>query len=155
MTGDRMNTLELLDNCIHIERIVGQIYGIFLDQQASCHEFACLWDKTIQEEQNHEQQFLLAKRLACSMKTDLTNVPHPSDELLKKLSDIKLRVAEIPLSTSESISLAINLEEKLFALHLNQIHIFSDESTNTLFISMMKNDKDHIEALQRAFANLL
>jgi rubrerythrin len=150
-----MNAFDVLENCIQIERIVGQIYAIFMEQQASCPEYASLWEKTAQEEHNHEQQFLLAKRLACSTKTDATNSPHPSDELLKKLAALRTRVAEIPLSPSESIRLAIDLEEKLSEFHMDQMHIFIDESTNTLFKSMMDNDNDHIEELKKAFANLL
>ena len=150
-----MNTFDLLENCIQIERIVGQIYGIFMEQQTSYPEYASLWEKIAQEEHNHEQQFYLAKRLACSMKTDATNSPHPSDELVKKLAALKARVAEMTLSPNESIRLAIDLEEKLSAFHMSQMRIFSDESTNTLFKSMTKNDSDHVEALKKAFAKLL
>lgn len=78
-----MNTSDLLENCIQMERIVGQIYGIFMKQQSSCPEYACLWEKTAREEYNHEQQFILAKRMAYSMKTDVAHVPHPSNELVK------------------------------------------------------------------------
>jgi rubrerythrin len=47
------------------------------------------------------------------------------------------------------------MEEKLAAFHMSQMHIFSDESTNKLFTSMMNNDNDHLEALKKAFDNLL
>jgi rubrerythrin len=147
-----MNTTDVLENCIQIERILGQIYGIFMKQQASCPEYADLWEKTAQEEQNHEQQFILAKRLACSVKTDAANTHQPSNELVKRLRALKERVAEIPLSPGESIRLAIDLEEKLSAFHMCQMHIFTDESTNRLFKSMMNNDEEHVEALKKAFA---
>jgi rubrerythrin len=150
-----MNTFDLLENCIQIERTVGQIYGIFMSQQSSCPDYASLWEKTAQEENNHEQQFILAKRLACCMKTDTADSAQPSIELVKKLVELKARVAEIPLSPSESLRLAINLEEKLAAFHMSQMHIFSDESTNKLFKSMMNNDNDHLESLKKAFDNLL
>jgi rubrerythrin len=150
-----MNTYDLLENCIQIERNVGQIYSIFMDQQSSCPEYAQLWEKTAQEENNHEQQFILAKRLACCMKTDTTDSAQPSNELVKKLVALKVRVAEIPLSPSESLRLAIDMEEKLAAFHMSQMHIFSDESTNNLFKSMMNNDNDHLKALKKAFDLLL
>jgi rubrerythrin len=150
-----MTTSDLLENCIQIERTIGDIYCSFMKQQASCPEYACLWEKTAQEENNHEQQFILAKRLACSMKTDTAHAPVPSDELVKKLIGLKTSVARIPLSPSESLRLAIHLEEKLSAFHMSQMQIFSDESTNTLFRSMMKNDNDHIETLKKAFDRLL
>ena len=148
-----MSTFDLLDNCIQIERTLGQIYAIFMEQQASCPEYARLWGKTAQEEHNHEQQFLLAKRLACSVKTDATNSSHSSGEIVKKLAALKARVSETPLSPSESIRLAIDLEERLSAFHMDQMHIFSDESTNRLFKTMMNNDNEHVEVLKKAFAN--
>jgi rubrerythrin len=89
------------------------------------------------------------------MKTDEANSPHPSGELLKKLAALKAHVAEIPLSPSESIRLALDVEAKLSAFHMDQMHIFSDESTNSLFKSMMNNDNGHIEALKTAMAKLL
>jgi rubrerythrin len=149
-----MNTCDLLENCIRIERTLAEIYETFMKQQASQPVYALLWEKTAQEEHNHEQQFILAKRLACSTRTDPTNVPHPSDDLVRKLQAFRLHIAEEPLSPGESIRLAIELEEKLSAFHMNQMHIFSDESTNRLFNSMMNYDNQHVEALKSAFANL-
>jgi len=149
-----MTANDLLENCIQIERIVGQIYSIFMEQQSSFPEYASLWEKTAQEEHNHEQQFLLAKRLACSMGTETGNSPNPSDELVKRLVALKMRVAESPLSPGDSLRLAIDLEEKLAEFHMGQMQIFSDESANTLFRSMMNNDKDHLTALKKAFAEL-
>lgn len=93
--------------------------------------------------------------MACSVKTDATNSSHSSGELVKKLATLKARVTEIPLSPSESIRLAIDLEERLSTFHMDQMHIFSDESTNRLFKAMMKSDNEHVVALKKAFAKLL
>lgn len=149
-----MNICDLLDNCIQIEQTLGQIYRVFMEQQVSHPEYARLWEKTAQEEQNHEQQFIMAKRLACSVKTDATKLSQPSIELVKKLTALKGQLAETPLSPYESLRLAIDLEEKLSAFHMDQMNIFPDESTNRLFKSMMDNDEEHIEALKTAFARL-
>jgi len=149
-----MNTSDVLENCIRIERILGEIYDIFREQQAACPEYVRLWEKTAQEEHNHEQQFLLAKRLACSMKTDAAESDQPSNELVGKLTALKARVAARKLSPAESLRLAIELEEKLSAFHMDQLHIFSDAATNTLFTSMMNNDNNHVEALKQAYAQL-
>jgi hypothetical protein len=149
-----MTANDLLENCIQIERIIGQIYSIFMEQQSSFPEYARLWEKTAQEEHNHEQQFLLAKRLACSMKTDTGNSPDPSDELVKRLAALKVRVADTPLSPGDSLRLAIDLEERLTEFHMGQMKIFSDESVNTLFTSMMNSDKEHLNSLKKAFATL-
>lgn len=150
-----MNTRDVLENCIQIERILGQIYESFMRQQEACPEYASLWEKTAREEHNHEQQFILAKRLACSMKTDTTVSSQPSDELVKKLALLKARVEETPLSPTESFRLAIDLEQKLSEFHMDQMNIFPDESTNLLFKSMMNNDRDHLEALKKVFAKLV
>jgi rubrerythrin len=149
-----MNAGDLLENCIQIERTLGQIYAVFMQQQAACPEYARLWEKTAQEEQNHEQQFIMAKRLACFSRTDTADTPQPSDDLVKKLRAFKERITEVPLSPRESIRLAIELEEKLSAFHMDQMHIFTEESTNRLFNSMMNNDNEHVEAMKKAFANL-
>lgn len=146
-----MNTYNLLDDCIRIERILGEIYRIFMTQQASSPEHAALWDKTAQEEHNHEQQFQLAKRLSCSMKTDVTNVPHPPKELIERLERLKQRAAGVPLSPAASIRLAIDLEKRLADFHMNRMDIFAEASANTLFRSMMKHDHEHIDALEHAF----
>jgi rubrerythrin len=145
-----MNTCDVLENCIQMERILGEIYELFMRQQASSPEYASLWEKTAQEEHNHEQQFILAKRLACSMKTDAATA-QPSDELVKKLAALKARLEVTPLSPGEAIRMAIDLEEKLSAFHMDQMHIFSDKFTNSLFTSMMNNDNGHIEALKKAY----
>jgi rubrerythrin len=148
-----MTTSDLLENCIQIERTIGQIYGIFKEQQAGCPEYADLWEKTAREEHNHEQQFILAQRLACSLRTIHISQPHPSRDFVKTLSDLKVRVAETSLSPSESIRLALGIEERLAAFHLDQMRVFSEEPLNQLFRSMMDNDKGHIEDLKRAFLN--
>jgi len=149
-----MTTADVLENCILIERILGQIYGIFMEQQAACPELALLWGKTAQEEHNHEQQFILAKRLARTTRTDAADLPHPSDELVQKLATLRDRLAATPLSPAESLRLAIDLEEKLSAFHMDQMHLFFDEPTNRLFKSMMNNDDDHVGTLKKACANL-
>jgi rubrerythrin len=150
-----MNTGDVLENCTQIERLVGSIYQIFMEQQAYSPEYAEIWGKTAREEHNHEQQFIMAKRLACSLKTIEVSQPHPSQELVRKLSSLKARVAEINLSPTESIRLAIGIEEQLSAFHLDQMRIFSDESVNQLFRSMMNNDRGHIEDLKKAFEIVL
>lgn len=149
-----MTTSDLLENCIRIERLLGQIYGTFMEQQAASPEYAALWEKTAREEHNHEQQFLLAKRLACSMKTSAAVPDQPSDELVRELEKIRAAVAGTPLSPVESFRLAIGLEERLSAFHMDRMHIFPDESLHMLFKSMMHNDRDHVAALEKAFANL-
>jgi rubrerythrin len=149
-----MNTCDLLENCIQIERIVGQIYDIFSQQQASCPECAELWEKTAREEHNHEQQFIMAKRLACSVKTESEGSHHPSDELVRNLTVLKSRLTETSLSPRESFRLAIDMEEKLAAFHMNQICIFPDDATNRLFSSMMNNDYEHIDMLKKMYALL-
>ena len=150
-----MNTCDLLESCIRIERTLAEIYETFMKQQADCSEYARLWQKTAQEEHNHEQQFVLAKRLACSMATSTARAPQPSDELLQHLETVRARVADTMLAPGEAIRLAIGLEEQLSSFHMDKMHLFSDESTNSLFKAMMKHDNEHVDALKKAFDSLV
>jgi transcription elongation factor GreA-like protein len=150
-----MNTCDLLENCIRIERTLAEIYETFMKQQAYCSEYACLWEKTALEEHNHEQQFVLAKRMACSMATSAARAPHPSDELLQHVEAVRARVADTMIAPGEAIRLAIGLEEQLSCFHMDQMQLFNDESTNSLFKAMMKHDNEHVGTLKKAFGSLV
>jgi rubrerythrin len=131
-----------------------QIYATFMDQQSTSAELVCLWKKTLDEEHNHEQQFLLAKRLVTS-KVDLPEISEKElERIIGELNHVLERIASKPLSPRESITLAINIEEKLSKFHLSNIRLFSEESMNRLFESMMKNDKGHVDDLKEVLQTL-
>jgi rubrerythrin len=139
-----------LDNCAQIENLVGQIYYIFMEQQSSTPELAKLWEKTADEEQNHEQQFQMAKRLYKSIASNPEISNKKLEAIINELVHLKERIVAKPLSPVESIRLAIDIEEKLAEYHLDNIPLFSDESLNSLFKSMMNNDQWHVENLRNA-----
>ena len=57
-------------------------------------------------------------------------------------------------SQADTLRLAIQLEEKLAAFHLEFIAHFSDEECGKMFKSMMNSDKYHIKRLTAAYQKL-
>lgn len=143
-----------LDSCAAIENLVGQIYTIFMEQQATSPQLAALWRKTVSEEQNHEQQFLLAKRLSSSINTKPEVFTKRLEKLTEDINSCKVQIEATRLSPVESLRLAIKIEENLAEFHLNHVRLFYDESLNMLFESMMLSDNEHIEALKKELISL-
>jgi len=149
-----LGAYNLLDDFAKIESLVGQIYLVFMEQQLSSPRMARLWRKTADEEQNHELQFHLAKRLAKSIVANPDISTRQLKTIIDELTKIILRVKDKHLTPVESVRLAINIEKKLSEFHLDNIPLFSDKSLNELFKSMMKSDRGHVEELQIVLADL-
>lgn len=149
-----MSISSFVDKCAQIENLVEQIYTIFMEQQASSPDFAKLWQKTANEEYNHEQQFLLAGRLNKFVDHQPDFSDTKLEAIISSLIKLKAQIISVPMSQLDSLKLAINIEEKLLEFHLGCIPLFSDESLNKLFKSMMNYDNGHIDDLKKALTDL-
>lgn len=146
-----MDINDVIDKCAKIERLVADLYYIFMKQQADNADCSGLWRKTAQEEENHEQQFMLAKRISKSQEIKSKVSIDVLDSIINALNTLINKVNSEPPSHKESFRLAIAVEEKLAEVHLNCSCVFTDESMNRLFKSMMMCDNGHLDKLKQAY----
>lgn len=141
---------ELLMLCARIERAVSDLYFLFQEIFADHPQSALLWQKTAQEELNHEQQFLMAARLyAGQLAPDASVDLERLQKVLQGVLTVIERSKTSRPSIEQALRLAINLEEQLVETHLKAVLRFNDESVNRLFKAMMAADQEHVEALKK------
>jgi len=145
-----MEDLRILDVCRDIELLNEQLYRYFSDLFLENGELAMLWKKTANEEANHAQQFELAIRHKNEMLESVSLNACSADTAFKYVCTLLEIVKSSPPSVTESLQLAVKLEERLTRLHLECIASFTEESHKKLFRAMMAQDNYHIETILEA-----
>lgn len=144
---------ELLKTCAQLERAVSDLYFTFRDIYSEDAALTSLWEKTAQEELNHEQQFLMAERLYAAQLTPDESV---SLEMLQRLQQsvmaLHRKVQETAPTALQALKMAVSLEEQLVEMHMKAVMRFNDQSVNKLFAAMMAADQDHVSSLSRYLA---
>lgn len=147
----------LFDVCREIEGIFAELYHYYSDLFSDNQEVSRMWKKTAMEEENHQHQFALARRMLsnidCVANVDIDSVVTIRDKLLKLVPYMKKN----PPDLVTALTRAIELEEKLMDLHASRAVCFSDPETKKFFSAMINFDQDHVETirsqLKKATAN--
>jgi len=145
---------ELLQACARIERAVSNLYFSFRDiHHDSDPELAALWEKTAQEELNHEQQFLMAERLyAAQLNPDPGVTLELLQKVLQSVESVQQKAQAMRPNAQQALKMAVSLEEQLAETHMKTVMRFTDQSVTRLFAAMMAADQDHIASLRQRLA---
>ena len=138
----------LFDVCREIEGIFAELYHFYSDLFADNVEASRMWKKTAMEEENHQHQFALARRMLsnieCVANVDIDSVVTVRDKLLKLVPYMKKN----PPDLVTALTRAIEMEEKLMDLHASRAVSFSDPEIKKFFAAMINFDQDHVEMLR-------
>jgi len=156
MTNNNLEKEEIkniLGKCYSIEKTTEKIYS-WLEGHHKNTPLEKIWQKTASEEDNHALQFKLAIN---NIDNIMDNMLISSSTVEKSLNEVEMIFEEIVKEKpgmEEALKIAINMEEKYAALHMQHISIFKDASLKNLFKAMMAADQEHVKTLKKALKEL-
>ena len=74
--------------------------------------------------------------------------------ILTKIQNIYVRVQKLPPTLKDALQFSIKMERYLAEYHMDAEATYADKNLESLFSSMMKNDKDHVLMLESAYNEL-
>ena len=136
-----------LTACQEIETVAAQIYHFHADRFAEARQISLLWRQTAHEEEYHACQVLLARRLA-----DYFSCPELDVGQIESTRNLCRALYETikksPPSLEEAFLTAIDLEEMLAQLHMENAMQFEQQGGIYLFRGLMMQDFRHVEKLE-------
>lgn len=138
----------LFDICSDIEGLFADLYHYYSDLFTDDHDASRLWKKTAIEEENHQTQFKLARKLIHNINCQALVETAAADDIRNRLKRLLQHVHENPPDLDTALSKAVEMEEKLVLLHASTVVVYDDPEVKRLFAAMLEFDKDHIEALR-------
>ena len=153
--GTSRRTEDVLELCEQIELACAELYHYFSDLFKSERENMRLWLKTAMEEENHARQFNLIAKLKRQKIIDSIHIdPVDAEITLIYIGSLIEKIKKAPPTQKEALQLAINLENKMAAFHVNNVIKFADASYETIFYAISQTDSKHLESLQEAYDRL-
>lgn len=143
--------VRLLSICERIELAHARLYALLAELHAVHPELAQLWRKTAREEEGHAAQFKLA--LSGAGGVVLTTLP--TDEALHLLDAVEKLIPwwkSQPPTVPDALRTAIQMEEALARVHMNEVALFEREANRKLFSAMMASDQGHVDSLRDALS---
>lgn len=143
----------LLEVCRRIEFTLASLYRFLSDLYGDTLDIAAVFLKTANEEENHALQFQLALKLP-------NVIAHPTvavgteDYLLRDVLNLDAKVRRTLPPPVDALRTAVDLETRLAAYHMDSIGVFHHPRLQEMFKAMMAADKQHVETLTAALANL-
>lgn len=154
MEDSMVNTMMMLDACEDVEKVGAEIYHFLADHFHDNAPIARLWRKTALEEENHARQVRLAKKMLKSIVWISTDTWRKIFSAQAQIHEIYGRIQDSTPSLKEALLFAIDMEEKMDFIHMQNSIIMEDKAGNDLFIAMMKADKGHAERLKEALVEV-
>lgn len=140
----------VLSACVLIERLCAQLYLTFAEAHRSDQAIYALWKKTADEESNHAEQIAMALRmrkgLVASTRTDMQK----ANEAVAFVRTVLRNAVAKPPSILEALRLALQVETRLGAFHLDEVAVFAEPSMKSLFRAMQSADRMHVQSIRSA-----
>lgn len=145
----------LFDICRDIEGYFADLYHFYSNYFNDNVDIALMWKKTAHDEENHQNQFAMVRRMMsdiqCTANVDIDTAVEVRDKVAKLVKS----VTEQPPDLATALKQSIELEEKLSVFHAGTVVCFADPSLKQLFSAMMDSDQEHVETLRRHYASIL
>jgi rubrerythrin len=151
----RDRVILFFDVCAKIEGLCANLYHYYSDIYADDDDVSRLWKKTALEEENHQKQFELANRLRDDIEFDLNADLDRTYKIHQKLGNLLEHVHLHPPDLVTALTKAIEMEESLADLHLDNSVCFHDESIKKMFQALREFDQDHVKALRHCLAVMM
>jgi hypothetical protein len=152
-----MNNGSILEKCLatcqEIEILAARIYHYHADLFADAKQIAGIWRRTAREEEYHACQVLLARRLFDPVSCPDIDVSQAEStrNLCRALFET---IRKSPPSLEEAFLTAIDLEEMLAQLHMDNALLFEKCGGIYLFRGLMMQDLWHVDELERSLRKL-
>jgi rubrerythrin len=140
--------------CAKIEGLCAELYHYYSAVYQDNEEVSQLWKKTAQEEENHQKQFELAYRLRDEVDFELEENLDHANKIRLKLKNLLDHVHQNPPDIVTALTRAIEMEERLACLHMENAVRFKDKMVQKLFQALQDYDQDHVKALQHCLSHL-
>jgi len=138
--------------CARIEGLCAELYHYYSTVYQENEEVSQLWKKTAQEEENHQKQFELAYRLRDEVDFELESNLESAKKICQKLKNLLDHVHRNPPDIVTALTKAIEMEERLASLHMENSVRFKDKMVQKLFQALQDYDQDHIKSLQHCLS---
>lgn len=141
----------LLDICRDIEGHFAELYHFYSNHFRDNEVISRMWKKTAMEEENHQHQFAMARRMMsnikCTANVDIDTAVDVRDNVAKLVANAIKRPPEL----LNALKRSIELEEKLSTFHAGTVVNFTDPCIKDMFSAMLGFDKEHIETMRRHY----
>ncbi len=144
----------LFDICREIEGDFAELYHFYSNHFNKDPEIARMWKKTAMEEENHQHQFAMARRMMSSIECTANVDIDMAVDVREKVAKLVATVTKSPPDLVTALKRAIELEEKLAVFHAGTVVSFTDPAIKKMFSAMLGFDQEHVETLRRHLANL-
>jgi rubrerythrin len=150
---DRKDNVSLFfDVCARIEGACATLYHYYSDLFSENDDVSRLWKMTALEEENHQKQYELVNRIREDVGFDLNTDFERPYRIYKKLNNLLDHVRQNPPDIETALTKAIEMEEYLVDLHLdNSVH-FHDDSVKKMFTALRGFDQDHVKSLRHCLS---
>ena len=138
--------------CAKIEGVCAELYHYYSELHHDNEDISRLWKKTAQEEENHQKQFELAYRLREDAGFELEFDLERAERIYQKLVVLLAHVQQNPPDIITALTRAIEMEERLADLHMENAVRFKDKSIKSLFQALSEFDQDHVKTLRHSLA---
>jgi len=138
--------------CARIEGLCAELYHYYSAIYQDNEDVSLLWEKTAREEENHQKQFELAYKLREEVDFELEANLESANKICQKLKNLLDHVHKNPPDIITALTRAIEMEERLASLHMENAVRFKDKMVQRLFQALQDYDQDHIKALQHCLS---
>ena len=145
----------LFDICRDIEGYFAELYYFYSDYFKDNEEIARMWKKTAMEEESHQNQFAMARRMMSDIKCTANVDIDTAVDVRDKVAKLVANVTERPPDLATALKRAIELEEKLSVFHAGTVVCFADPALKQMFSAMLDFDQEHVETLRRQYASIM
>lgn len=147
--------LLFFDVCARIEGMCAELYHFYSDLFQESDEVSQLWKKTALEEENHKRQFELAARLCNDTDFEIEADFVKTNRIYHVLENLLAHVREHNPDVITALTKAIEMEEYLTDLHMENSVRFNDKSVGEMFQAMRDFDQEHVKSLRNQLAVLM
>lgn len=139
----------LFDLCREIEGDFAELYHFYSSHFGEDPEIARMWKKTAMEEENHQHQFAMARRMMNNIECTANVAIDMAVDIREKVARLVATVTKTPPDLATALKRAIELEEKLAVFHAGTVVSFSDPAIKKMFSAMLGFDQEHVETLRK------
>ena len=155
MDNTAMEMQLFLDVCREAEQACAEMYYFFAEHFAADRHVSRLWSKTAMEEENHARHVSLAKRMIKSVSWINLESWRNASNARDTVRLIAEHVRRSPPSLPDALRLALECEQKMDCLHMQNALLVREQAGNSMFKAMLKEDREHAKMLEKALDDLL
>ena len=148
MDNTAMEMQLFLDVCSEVEQECAEMYYFFAEHFADDRRVSRLWSKTAMEEENHARHVSLAKKMVESVSWINLESWRNASNARDTVRLIAEHVRRSPPSLPDALRLALQCEQRMDCLHMQNALLLKERGGNSMFRAMLKEDRGHVRMLE-------